>query len=115
MRLDVNFSLMIGIVAAFIIFFEYLGGFKDIIKSLGNAASNTCIMSCGAAAVAGFGTIVAATSAFGELGAKLATLSGSPLLIGMMAMMLMTMIGGSGPAGLLPANVPAGDGPDGCG
>ena len=99
-RLDVNFSLMIGIIAAFIIFFKHLGSFKDIMKSLGNAASNTCIVSCGAAAVAGFGTIVAATSAFGELSAKLATLSGSPLLIGMMAMMLMTMIGGSGPAGL---------------
>lgn len=99
-KLDVNFSLMIGIVAAFIIFGKYLGGFNGVMKSLGNAASNTCIVSCGAAAVAGFGTVVAATSAFGELSGKLAGLNGSPLLIGMLALMVMTLIGGSGPAGL---------------
>ncbi len=98
--LDVNFSLMIGIIVAFVIFAKYLGGFKEVMKSLGNAASNTCVVSCGAAAVAGFGTIVAATSAFGQLSESLAQINGSPLLIGMLAMMVMTMIGGSGPAGL---------------
>lgn len=99
-KLDVNFSLMVGIVAAFIIFAPYLGGFAGVIKSLGSAANNTCIVSCGAAAVAGFGSVVAATAAFGELSGKLAQLNGSPLLIGMMALMVMTLIGGSGPAGL---------------
>ncbi len=99
-KLDVNFSLMIGIIAAFVIFARYLGGFGGVMKSLGNAASNTCIVSCGAAAVAGFGTVVAATNAFGELSGKLAGINGSPLLIGMLALMVMTLIGGSGPAGL---------------
>ena len=64
------------------------------------ASVDAAIVSCGAAAVAGFGSIVAITPAFNGLTEILAGFNGNPLVISMIAMMIMTLIGGSGPAGL---------------
>ena len=98
--LDVNFSLMIGIIAAVILMHKNFGDMKVFIKCMGNACTNAAIVSCGAAAVAGFGAIVAVTPAFNGLTEVLAGFNGNPLLISMIAMMIMTLVGGSGPAGL---------------
>lgn len=99
-KIDVNFALMAGIILAVILMHK---GFKDLntfLKCLGSACTNAAIVSCGAAAVAGFGSVVAVTPAFAGLCDKLAGFSGNPLVIAMFAMMVMTLVGGSGPAGL---------------
>lgn len=98
--LDVNFALMVGIIVAVILMHS---GFKDMgtfLKCMGNACTNAAIVSCGAAAVAGFGSVVAVTPAFAGLTEVLAKFNGNPLVVAMIAMMVMTLIGGSGPAGL---------------
>lgn len=98
--LDVNFALMAGIIVAVALMHK---GFKDMdtfLKCMGNACTNAAIVSCGAAAVAGFGSIVAVTPAFAGLTEILAGFSGNPLVVAMIAMMIMTLVGGSGPAGL---------------
>jgi len=98
--LDVNFSLMIGIIIAVILMHKNFGDMKIFLKCMGNACTNAAIVSCGAAAVAGFGSIVAVTPAFNGLTEILAGFNGNPLLVSMIAMMIMTLVGGSGPAGL---------------
>ena len=69
-------------------------------KSLASACTNAVIVSCGAGAVSGFGSVVAETTAFAGLCDKLAGFNGNPLIVAMIAMMIMTLVGGSGPAGL---------------
>lgn len=99
-NLNVNFALMIGIIVAAILMRK---GFKNVeifVKCIANACTNGAIVSCGAGAVAGFGSVVAITPAFAGLTEVLAGFEGNPLVIAMFAMMLMTLIGGSGPAGL---------------
>lgn len=99
-KLDVNFALMIGIIVAGILMRK---GFKDVetfVKCIANACTNGAIVSCGAGAVAGFGAVVAITPAFAGLTEILAKFNGNPLVVAMLAMMVMTLIGGSGPAGL---------------
>lgn len=97
---NVNFALMVGIIVAVILMHK---GFKDMntfLKCMGNACTNAAIVSCGAAAVAGFGSVVAVTPAFAGLTEVLAGFNGNPLVVAMIAMMVMTLVGGSGPAGL---------------
>ena len=99
-KINVNFALMAGIILAVILMHK---GFKDMntfLKSLGNACTNSAVVSCGAGAVAGFGSVVAVTPAFAGLCDKLSGFNGNPLVIAMIAMMIMTLVGGSGPAGL---------------
>lgn len=99
-KLNVNYSLMVGIVIAIILMHK---GFKDVktfLKCLADACANAALVSCGAAAVAGFGSVVAVTPAFAGLCDKLAGFNGNPLVVAMIAMMIMTLVGGSGPAGL---------------
>ena len=98
--LNVNFALMAGTVVAIILMHKNFGSFNTFLKSMGGACTNAAIVSCGAAAVAGFGSIVAITPAFNGLTEILAGFNGNPLVISMIAMMIMTLIGGSGPAGL---------------
>ena len=96
-KIDVNFALMAGIILAVILMHK---GFKDLntfLKCLGSACTNAAIVSCGAAAVAGFGSVVAVTPAFAGLCDKLAGFSGNPLVIAMFAMMVMTLVGGKRP------------------
>lgn len=98
--INVNFALMVGIIVAVILMHK---GFKDMntfLKCMGNACTNAAIVSCGAAAVAGFGSVVAETPAFAGLTEVLAGFNGNPLVVAMIAMMIMTLVGGSGPAGL---------------
>ena len=98
--LDVNFALMIGIVIALALMYKKFGSMKLFLKCMHNACLNAAVVSCGAAAVAGFGSIVAVTPAFNGLTDVLAGFNGNPLVVSMIAMMIMTLIGGSGPAGL---------------
>ncbi|MCU6762187.1 H+/gluconate symporter and related permeases [uncultured Roseburia sp.] len=99
-QVDVNFSLMAGIILAIILMHKNFKSMDSFLKSLGNAAMNAAVVSCGAAAVSGFGSVVAQTPAFAGLTEKLAAFNGHPLVVAMLAMMIMTLIGGSGPAGL---------------
>ncbi len=99
-HLNVNFSLMIGIIAAIALMWKRFKDFDTFLKCMHNACTNAAIVSCGAAAVAGFGSIVAITPAFNGLTEVLAKFDGNPLVISMIAMMVMTLVGGSGPAGL---------------
>jgi len=99
-HLNVNFSLMIGIIVAIALMWKRFNNFDTFLKCMHSACTNAAIVSCGAAAVAGFGSIVAITPAFNGLTEILAKFNGNPLLISMVAMMIMTLIGGSGPAGL---------------
>mgnify|MGYP005784731161 CR=1 FL=1 len=99
-KIDVNFALMAGIILAVILMHK---GFKNVntfVKSLASACTNAVIVSCGAGAVSGFGSVVAETTAFAGLCDKLAGFNGNPLIVAMIAMMIMTLVGGSGPAGL---------------
>lgn len=99
-KLDVNFALMAGIILAAILMRKGFGSIQTFIKCVANACMNAAIVSCGAGAVAGFGAVVAITPAFGGLTEVLARFNGNPLVVTMIAMMIMTLIGGSGPAGL---------------
>ena len=99
-KLNVNFALMVGIIAATALMWKRFGSFETYLKCLHNACTNAAVVSCGAAAVAGFGSIVAITPAFNGLTEILAKFNGNPLVVSMIAMMVMTLIGGSGPAGL---------------
>lgn len=99
-KVDVNFSLMAGIILAVLLMHKSFKTMENFLKSLGNACLNAAVVSCGAAAVSGFGSVVAETSAFAGLTDKLAAFNGNPLAVAMIAMMVMTLIGGSGPAGL---------------
>lgn len=99
-KLNVNFALMLGIIVAIILMRK---GFKNVdtfVKCIANACTNGAIVSCGAGAVAGFGSVVAITPAFTGLTEILAKFEGNPLVVTMLAMMIVTLIGGSGPAGL---------------
>ena len=99
-NLNVNFALMIGIIVAVILMRKGFRNVETFVKCIANACTNGAIVSCGAGAVAGFGSVVAITPAFAGLTGVLARFEGNPLVIAMFAMMLMTLIGGSGPAGL---------------
>lgn len=98
--IDVNFALMAGIIIAVILMHKGFQDMNSFLKCMGNACTNAAIVSCGAAAVAGFGSVVAVTPAFAGLTEVLAGFQGNPLVVAMIAMMVMTLIGGSGPAGL---------------
>lgn len=99
-KLNVNFALMVGIVFAAILMRKGFGTVKVFINSVANACTNAAIVSCGAGAVAGFGSVVAVTPAFKGLTGVFAGFNGNPLIVAMIAMMVMTLVGGSGPAGL---------------
>ena len=99
-HVDVNFALMAGIILAVVLMHKHFRSLNTFLKSLKDACLNAAVVSCGAAAVAGFGSVVALTPAFNGLTEKLAGFSGNPLVVAMLAMMVMTLIGGSGPAGL---------------
>ena len=99
-KVDVNFSLMAGIILAVLLMHKNFKSMANFLKSLGDACLNAAVVSCGAAAVSGFGSVVAVTPAFAGLTEKLAAFNGNPLVIAMIAMMDMTLNGGSGPAGL---------------
>lgn len=100
LKVNINFALMAGIVLAVILMHSGFQSLSTFLKCLANSCTNAAVVSCGAAAVAGFGTVVAETTAFAGLCEKLAGFHGNPLLIAMMAMMIMTLVAGSGPAGL---------------
>ena len=99
-KIDVNFALMAGIILAVILMHKGFKNLNTFVKSLASACTNAVIVSCGAGAVAGFGSVVAQTTAFAGLCDKLAGFNGNPLVVAMIAMMIMTLVGGSGPAGL---------------
>lgn len=99
-KLNVNFALMIGIIIAVLLMYKNFKNLETFLKCMENACKNAAIVSCGAAAVAGFGSVVAITPAFAGLTGVLAKFNGNPLVVAMIAMMVMTLIGGSGPAGL---------------
>ncbi|MCH3916839.1 MAG: hypothetical protein LKE40_05130 [Spirochaetia bacterium] len=99
-KINVNFALMVGSILAIAIFAKQLKGLKDILKALENACTNACVVSCQAGAVAGFGSVVAITNSFAIFSKKLTLINGPALLIAMFALMVMTLICGSGPAGL---------------
>ena len=99
-KVNVNFALMAGIIVAIVLMHKGFKNMKTFLKCLGGACTNSAVVSCGAAAVAGFGSVVAVTPAFAGLCDKLAGFNGNPLVIAMFAMMIMTLVGGSGPAGL---------------
>lgn len=98
--MNVNFALMVGIIAAVILMWKGFQNLDTFLKCMGNACTNAAIVSCGAAAVAGFGSVVAVTPAFAGLTEILAGFKGNSLVVAMIAMMIMTLVGGSGPAGL---------------
>ncbi|WP_455012374.1 hypothetical protein, partial [Mogibacterium timidum] len=99
-KLNVNFALMLGIIVAIILMRKGFNNVDTFVKCIANACTNGAIVSCGAGAVAGFGSVVAITPAFTGLTEILAKFEGNPLVVTMLAMMIVTLIGGSGPAGL---------------
>lgn len=99
-KINVNYALMAGSILAILLMHKGFKNLSTFLKCLGSACTNAAIVSCGAAAVSGFGSVVAVTPAFAGLCDKLAEFNGNPLVVAMIAMMIMTLVGGSGPAGL---------------
>ena len=91
-KIDVNFALMAGIILAVILMHKGFKNLNTFVKSLASACTNAVIVSCGAGAVAGFGSVVAQTTAFAGLCDKLAGFNGNPLVVAMIAMMMSSMM-----------------------
>ena len=91
---------MFGIVAGLFLFWKYLHGVQSILKLISGATAGACALCLSSAALAGFGAVVQATETFGEFSATVTSIQGPPLFIAMIAIMLVTAICGSGPAGI---------------
>lgn len=99
-KIYIGFSIIVGIVVGIILFYRYLGSVKAIFKLMETGVANACSLCFASAALAGFGSVVSGTETFVEASNALTSLNGPPLLIAMIAIMLITGICGSGPAGI---------------
>ena len=99
-KLYIGFSIMFGIIAALILFWKYMDGTKAVLKLISVATAGACALCVSSASLAGFGAVVQGTETFGQFSAAVTSIQGPPLFIAMIAIMLVTAICGSGPAGI---------------
>ncbi len=99
-KVYIGFSIIAGIVASVVLFYNKIGSMTNVFKAMETGVLNACSLCFASAALSGFGAIVKETSAFVTLSEALTSINGEPLFIAMLAIMLITGICGSGPAGI---------------
>lgn len=99
-KLYIGFSIIAGIICAIVLFYKQIGSMKEVFDAVRSGVGNACGLCLASAALAGFGAIVKQTDAFVEASQALTSINGQPLFIAMLAIMLITGICGSGPAGI---------------
>jgi len=100
-NVNINFAIILGSVLGIILFLKQIRSYSKFFKAMEGAVANTCIVLLSAGAVAGFGSVVAVTDSFAQLSNQLTSMSGMPpLFIAMIAIIVITAVCGSGPAGL---------------
>lgn len=99
-KLYIGFSIVVGILVGIALFWKQLDGVRTILKMIGGAVASASVLCLSSAALAGFGSVVQATEAFGQFSASITGIQGPPLFIAMFAIVLVTAICGSGPAAI---------------
>lgn len=99
-KLYIGYSIMLGILCCIVMYFKRLSGVSGILETAKTALISTGILCLAGASLSGFGAVVSATAAFGQLSASLSTMDGPPLFVAMIAIMLVVGICGAGPAGI---------------
>lgn len=99
-KIYIGFSIIAGILLAFILFHGHFSSVKQVLALLGDSAASSGVLCLSSAALAGFGSVVQATEAFTQFSGTTSSIQGPPLFIAMFAIMLVTSICGSGPAAI---------------
>ncbi len=99
-RLHIVACLALGCVLAIILFWPYLGGLSAIVEFATAATGRGAMVGVASASLSGIGTVIAATPAFPTLCDALIGISLPPMFKAAISIMLLTAVGGSGPAGL---------------
>lgn len=99
-KVYIGFAIIAGIIACVVLFYPQIGSTKAFFKAMEVGVVNACTLCFASAALSGFGAIVKETAAFVQASTALTSIQGEPLFIAMIAIMIITGICGSGPAGI---------------
>jgi H+/gluconate symporter-like permease len=100
-KLKIEVSLLVGILSGVVFYFRYMPKtFKDIWKHINTANSDAISAIINTSATVGFGTVIAATPAFGNAITALTGLGGNPLISAGIAVTALAGISGSASGGL---------------
>ena len=98
--LDVIVALLIGMILCGFMFVPYFGGFKEVRPLSTKAGADACGLTLIVCSLSAYGTLVAAMPCFTKITEALVNMPGPALIKAAIALMIVTGVAGSGPAGI---------------
>ncbi len=99
LKIQVDVALFIGVIAALVCYCKTIN-WKNIWHDLSEGTKDGTGSLFSTSAVVGFGTLVQATPAFGQIIETVTTMKGNPMVISVLAIAVMAGVCGSGSGGL---------------
>lgn len=105
LKWDVEFALMMGVLAAVILLFKHLPHHWDPIRALiGDAITSTSTTVINTSAIVGLGSVIIATPGYQIAVDKILSINGNPLFTALLSVTLLAGVAGSSSSGIILAS-----------